>query len=118
MVQVVKTLRKPLRSTTINNANFTATVTGADLDIAGYTQATIYIKAGTETGTCTLDAKLQVKDSNGNYIDHTAATQITAAGSSLTHITNINALIGRVVVTWSGGEGEKYAGTTVEIVFN
>jgi len=118
MVQIVKVVRKTLQKTIIDAAAFTATVTGADIDIAGYEQATIYITAGEETGTCTLDAKLQIKDSNGNYYDHTAATQVTAAGSSTKAITGINGLIGRVVVTWGGEAGNKYLATTVEIVFN
>lgn len=104
------------RVTIINNADFTATVTSADIDLEGYKTGTITIKAGTETGTVTLDAKLQVKDINGNYIDHTAATQVTGAGSSLKHITDINAKTGRVVVTFAGGASEKYAATTVELI--
>jgi hypothetical protein len=99
----------------IDNKDFTATVTGDDIYLRGFTRGTITIKTGTETGTVTLDAKLQVKDINGNYIDHTSATQVTTASTSLKNITDINAYMGRVVVTFTGGENEKYAATTVEL---
>lgn len=118
MVQLVKIMNRNKRVTIINNADFTQTVTGSDINLEGYNKGTITIKTGTETGTVTLDAKLQVKDSNGNYIDHTAATQVTTESASLKNITDINALVGRVVVTWGGGAAEKFAATTVELTLS
>lgn len=117
-MQLVKIMNRNKQVKIIDNANFTATVTGSDIDLEGFNKGTITIKTGTETGACTLDAKLQVKDSNGNYIDHTSATQVTSESTSLKNITDINALFGRVVVTWGGGVGDKYAATTVELTLS
>ena len=57
-------------------------VTGEDIEVGGYNTGIILIHTGTETGSATLDVKYQVKDSMGNYHDHTSATQVTAAGNS------------------------------------
>jgi hypothetical protein len=121
-MQIVKTSIRTKTVTVVDNANLTTgagtsfVVTGDDLNVGEYGYGIILIKAGNETGTATLDVKYQVKDSNGNYYDHTSATQIVAAGSAIKTIANLDGEIGRIVVTLGDGAGEGYDGVTVEFV--
>ena len=91
-------------------------VTSADINVAEYGYGVILIKAGTETGTATLDVKYQVKGLNGVYYDHTSATQVTAAGSSIKSISNLDGEIGRIVVTLGDAATDAFANVNVEFV--
>ena len=107
-MQNVKTVIRTLTTTIIDNANElvpaskSIVVNSADINVGEYGYGIILIKAGTETGVATIDVKYQVKDSNGNYYDHTSATQVTAAGSSIKTIANLDGETGRIVVTIGG----------------
>lgn len=96
----------------------TTTTNSSDFYIGHYDKMLILVTLGTETGTVTFDAKLQVKDSNGNYIDYTngAITQMTAAGSQYFALTSLQGLVGRIVYTVAGSKGEKYADCTLEVI--
>ena len=122
-MQIVKTAIRSKSSVIINGVNElvpaskSIVVNSADINVGEYGYGIILIKAGTETGVATIDVKYQVKDSNGNYYDHTSATQVTAAGSSIKTISNLDGETGRIVVTIGGGsEGDGFAGVTVEFV--
>jgi hypothetical protein len=122
-MQIVKTAIRSRTHTIIDNeaetvpAGLSKVVTSADISVTEFGYGIILIKAGTETGTATLDVKYQVKDSNGNYYDHTSATQVTAAGSSIKTIANLDGETGRIVVTIGGAsENDGFAGVTVEFV--
>ena len=122
-MQIVKTAIRTNTITIIDAeaetvpAGLSKVVTSADINVAEYGYGIILIKAGTETGTATLDVKYQVKDSNGNYYDHTSATQVTAAGSSIKTIANLDGETGRIVATIGGASlGDGFAGVTVEFV--
>lgn len=122
-MQIVKTAIRSKTVTVIDNADEfvpaskSIVVNGADIDVGEYGYGIILIKAGAETGAGTIDVKYQVKDSNGNYYDHTSATQVTGAGSSIKTIANLDGETGRIVVTIGGGsEADGFAGVTVEFV--
>lgn len=117
MVHVVKTEKKTKLFTIINNATFSATVTGADMDLTNYSNALITYKTGAETGTAALDIKFQTKDSVGNYIDHTVIAQITSATSGFEEIMFFAGRTGRIVCTYTGANpaNDYFATTTVEV---
>ena len=122
-MQNVKTVIRTLTTTVIDAADEfvpvskSIVVNSADINVGEYGYGIILIKAGTETGVGTIDVKYQVKDSNGNYYDHTSATQVTAAGSSIKTISNLDGETGRIVVTIGGtSTGDGFAGVTVEFV--
>jgi hypothetical protein len=121
-MQIVKTAIRSRTYTIVDDIKLTApvggtyTVTGADIDVSEYGYGIILITAGLETATATLDVKYQVKDSNGNYYDHTSATQVTAAGSSIKTIANLDGQTGRIVVVLGDAENDAFAGVTVEFV--
>ena len=93
------------------------TINSPDIDVDEYSYGVILIKAGTETGTATIDVKYQVKGSNGVYYDHTSATQVTGAGSSLKSISNLDGEIGRIVVSINGSStADGFAAVNVEFV--
>lgn len=113
MVQNIKTMKRSKVFTIINNATFSATVTGADMDLKEFSNLIITYKLGVESDAGTMDIVFQVKDSVGNYITHTSLAQITAAGSGYEEIYGLSADTGRVVCTF-GGSGN-FATTTVEV---
>jgi hypothetical protein len=116
MVQNVKTMKRSKVVTIINNATFNATVTGADMNLKEFSNALITYKTGVETGAATLDIKFQVKDSVGNYIDHTVLSQITSASSGFEELVLFAGDMGRIVCTYGGTPANDYfATTTVEI---
>lgn len=122
-MQIVKTAIRTKTITVVDNTALVVpaeatslVVESADINVAEYGYGIILIKAGTETGTATLDVKYQVKDSNGNYYDHTSATQVTAAGSSIKTIANLDGETGRIVVTLGDAAADAFAGVTVEFV--
>lgn len=124
MVQLVEAKRKIKRVTVINNtavtvpAGGTLTVNSDAFDISGYESCIILCTLGTETATATFDAKLQYKDSNGNYYDVTsgALTQMTAAGSQQLLISKIYGEQARVVYVIGDAAGDAFAGVTLELV--
>lgn len=91
-------------------------VTGEDIDIGGYSTGIILIHAGTETATATLDVKFQVKDSMGNYHDHTSATQVTAAGNSSKTIATLDGAVGRIIVTLGDAAADAFAHVNVDFI--
>lgn len=124
MVQLVEAKRKVKRVTIINNvaltvpAGGTQTVNSAAFDISGYESCIILATLGTETATATFDAKLQYKDSNGNYYDVAsgALTQMTAAGSQQLLISKIYGEQARIVYVYGDAENDAFAGVTLELV--
>ena len=122
-MQVVKVAERTKSITIIDDvdeavpAGKTITVNSADIDVDEYSYGVILIKAGTETGTATIDVKYQVKGSNGVYYDHTSATQVTGAGSSIKSISNLDGEVGRIVVVITGSStGDGFADVNVEFV--
>lgn len=103
----------PETSTTIDNATFSQTVTGEDIDFTGHQHAILTVKTGTATTSPTLSVALQVKDSNGNYITHTTLTTISTATTAIEEFYFLSAQTVRVVCTF-GGSGN-FATTTVEL---
>ena len=96
----------------------TQTVNSADFDIGGYESAIMLCTLGTEDGTATFDAKLQYKDSNGNYYDVAsgALTQMTAAGSQQLIFSKLYGHTARVVYVYGDAQNDAFAGVTLEIV--
>jgi hypothetical protein len=122
-MQIVKTAIRSKKQTVVAGVNQlvpaskSIVINGADIDVSEYGYGVIVIKAGNKTGTATLDVKYQVKDSLGNYYDHTSATQVTTAGSSIKTIDNLDGQIGRLVVTINGtSEGDGFNGVVVEFI--
>jgi hypothetical protein len=113
MVQIVKNMKRNKVVTIINNASFSATVTGDDIDLREWKNILLTYKTGTRSSTATLDIVFQVKDSAGNYITHTVLQQVTSATSGYEEIFDLAASTGRIVCTY-GGSGN-YATTTVEV---
>ena len=121
-MQIVKTAIRSKTVTVVDDVNMdtgagtSQVITGDDLDLSEYGYGIILIHAGAETNTATLDVKYQVKDSNGNYYDHTSATQVTSAGNSIKTIANLDGQTGRIVVTLGDAAGDKFDHVTVEFV--
>jgi hypothetical protein len=108
------TLQKgTLVSTTVNNATFSATVTGSDIDLSNYSNIIITYKTGADSDAATMDISFQIKDTAGNYITHTTIPQITTATTGYEEIFGLAHKTGRVVCTY-GGSGN-FATTTVEL---
>lgn len=99
--------------TVIDNASFSETVEGADIDFKKYRHALLSIKTGAATSNPTMTVKLQIKDSNNNYIDHTTLTAISTATSVIEEFFYLSAETIRVVCTHSGSGN--FAETTVEL---
>lgn len=99
-------------------AGGTQTVNSDDFDISGYESAIMMCTLGAETATATFDAKLQYKDSNGNYYDVAsgALTQMTAAGSQQILLSKIYGHTARVVYVYGDAAADAFAGVTLEIV--
>lgn len=107
-----KLVKKSKVLTVVNNATFSATVTGPDMDLTDYSNILITVKTGTATTSPTLDVAFFVKDTNGNYIRHTSLTQITTATTGYEEVYGLAGRTGRIVCTY-GGSGN-FATTTVE----
>lgn len=124
MVQLVEAKRKVKRVTVIDDVTLTVpaggtqTVNSADFDISGYESCIILCTLGTETATATFDAKLQYKDSNGNYYDVAsgALTQMDTAGSQQLTISKLYGETARVVYIYGDGAGDAFANVTLELV--
>jgi hypothetical protein len=122
-MQNVKTVIRSNSVVIINGVNeyvpagLSKVVNSADIDVGEYGYGAILIKAGTEVGAGTIDVKYQIKGTDGNYYDHTSATQVTAAGTSLKTISNLDGQTGRIVVTIGGGsENDGFAAVYVEFI--
>lgn len=123
-MQIVEARKKISRITLVDNvaltvpASGTVTVNSDAIDISGFETAIFMVTLGTETATATFDAKLQYKDSNGNYYDVAsgAITQMTAAGSQQLLITKLYGEQARVVYVYGDAEGDAFAGVTLELV--
>lgn len=122
-MQIVKTAIRSKSSVIINGVNqyvpagLSKVTTGADISVSEYGYGVILIKAGVEVGTATIDVAYQIKGTDGNYYTHTSATQVTAAGTSIKTISNLDGETGRIVVTVGGGaENDGFAGVYVEFI--
>jgi hypothetical protein len=122
-MQVVKTAIRSKSSVIINAvdeyvpAGLSKVITGADINVSEYGYGVILIKAGAETGAATIDVVYQIKGTDGNYYTHTSATQVTAIGTSIKTISNLDGETGRIVVTVGGGsENDGFAGVYVEFI--
>mgnify|MGYP007126155955 CR=1 FL=1 len=104
---------RPAIETIIDNATFSETIIGADIDFTKYQHAILTVKTGTATDSPTLTAALQVKDSNGNYITHTTLSPISTATTLIEEFYFLSAQTIRIVCTY-GGSGN-FATTTVEL---
>ena len=113
MVQIVKSMKRNKVITIINNATYSATVTGTDMDLREFNNLIITYKTGTRTGTATMDIAFQVKDSNGNYITHTSLLQVASASTGYEEVYGLAASTGRIVCTFGGSNN--FATTTVEV---
>jgi len=103
-------------STLINNASFTTTVTGSDLNLSGVRNGIITVVLGAKTNSPTITVKLQVKDSNNNYIDYlTLPTMTNGSESAYEEFYDLPFQTGRLVAVF-GGSGS-FAGVTVEMQY-
>ena len=99
-------------------AENTITETTADFDLSNWDSAVILVSLGTESATAVFNAKLEIKDSNGNYIDHPsgAITQMDAAGEQAFAIAKIYGETGRLSYTLTDAENDAFAHACLEIV--
>lgn len=99
-------------------AGGTQTVNSDDFDLKDWDRCFIMATLGTETNTATFDAKLQIKDSNGNYFDHPSGslTQMTAAGSQSLAISVLHGATGRIQYVYGDAENDAFAHVTLEVV--
>ena len=124
MVQTVEAKKKIKRITLIGNETITVPATGtvttnsAAIDISGFETAIFLVTLGVEAGTATFDAKLQYKDSSGNYYDVAsgAITQMTAAGAQQLLITKLYGETARVVYVLGDAENDGFATATLELI--
>jgi hypothetical protein len=94
--------------TIIDNDTFDETVESEDIDLSLVKKGVITIVTGTVTDTCTLNVKLQIKDSNNNYIDY---LDFVAPVDTLDYATIPKT--GRIVCTKTGNGS--IAAVTVEL---
>lgn len=111
----VKQLSKNVTvSTLIDNATFNANVTGDDIDFSEIRAGIITAVIGAVASTGTIQVKLQVKDSNDNYVDYLIlATLSTSSTFTFEEFSNLPFKTGRIVAMYSGTGN--IAGVTVEL---
>lgn len=124
MVQIVQSKLKTKTVTIIDDVTLTVpvggtqTVNSAAFDISGYDSCLVLVTLGTEANSATFDAKLQYKDSNGNYYDVTsgAITQMIAAGSQQLLIAKLYGETARVVYVYGDAAADAFQNVTLELV--
>lgn len=99
--------------TDISNATFNATVNGAEMDVKPYTAFIVAVKVGTLTGSASITPKVQLKMSDGSWVDYKTGTTINAGSSvGFVEVTNFAGHTIRAVAVY-GGTGS-YAATYLE----
>ena len=100
--------------TLIDDVAFTATVTSEDINLSKLKHGIITAQTGAiSSGSPTIQVKLQVKDSNGNYIDYLTLPTITTNNTSLfDEFYFLPFTTGRLIATFGGTGG--FNNVTVE----
>ena len=101
--------------TLIDDVAFTATVTSEDINLSKLKHGIITAQTGAiSSGSPTIQVKLQVKDSNGNYIDYLTLPTITTTNTSLfDEFYFLPFTTGRLIATFGGTGG--FNNVTVEL---
>ena len=100
--------------TLIDDVAFTATVTSEDINLSKLKHGIITAQTGAiSSGSPTIQVKLQLKDSNGNYIDYLTLPTITTTNTSLfDEFYFLPFTTGRLIATFGGTGG--FNNVTVE----
>lgn len=100
--------------TLIDDVAFTATVTSEDINLSKLKHGIITAQTGAiSSGSPTIQVKLQLKDSNGNYIDYLTLPTITTNNTSLfDEFYFLPFTTGRLIATFGGTGG--FNNVTVE----
>ena len=97
----------------ISNATFNATVNGTEVDVKNHTAFIVAVKVGTLTGSASITPKVQMKMSDGSWVDYKTGTAINAGNSvGFVEVTGIAGHAVRAVAVY-GGSGS-YAATYME----
>lgn len=101
--------------TLIDDVAFTATVTSEDINLSKLKHGIITAQTGAiSSGSPTIQVKLQLKDSNGNYIDYLTLPTITTNNTSLfDDFYFLPFSTGRLIATFGGIGG--FNNVTVEL---
>jgi hypothetical protein len=101
--------------TLIDDVAFTATVTSEDINLSKLKHGIITAQTGAiSSGSPTIQVKLQLKDSNGNYIDYLTLPTITTNNTSLfDEFYFLPFTTGRLIATFGGTGG--FNNVTVEL---
>jgi len=100
----------------IDNATFNATVNGAEISVKEHTAFIVAVKVGILTGSATITPKVQMKMSNGAWVDFKTGTAINASnGVGFVEVTGFSGHAIRAVSVY-GGTGS-FAGTYMETQF-
>lgn len=101
--------------TLIDDVAFTATVTSEDINLSKLKHGIITAQTGAiSSGSPTIQVKLQLKDSNGNYIDYLTLPTITTNNTSLfDDFYFLPFSTGRLIATFGGTGG--FNNVTVEL---
>lgn len=98
----------------IDDATFSTTVSSTDIDVSNVKNGLLTVSVGTMTTTPSLTAKIQVKDSNENYIDYlTLPVVTTSSTTTFDEFFNLAAKTIKVVCTYAGTGN--FANVTVEL---
>jgi hypothetical protein len=101
--------------TLIDDVAFTATVTSEDINLSKLKHGIITAQTrAISSGSPTIQVKLQLKDSNGNYIDYLTLPTITTNNTSLfDEFYFLPFTTGRLIATFGGTGG--FNNVTVEL---
>ncbi len=101
--------------TLIDDTAFTATITGDDIDFSELKHGIITARLGAiSSGSPTLQVKLQLKDSNGNYIDYLNLPTVSSASTVIfDDFYFLPFATGRLIATYGGTGG--FNNVTVEL---
>lgn len=101
--------------TLIDDTAFTATITGDDIDFSELKHGIITARLGAiSSGSPTLQVKLQLKDSTGNYIDYLNLPTVSSASTVIfDDFYFLPFATGRLIATFGGTGG--FNNVTVEL---
>lgn len=101
--------------TLIDDTIFTETVSGDDLDLSKIKHGLITVRTGAiSSGNPTMQVKLQVKDSNDNYVDFLVLPTVSTASTSLfDDFYFLPFQTGRLIASYGGTGG--FNNVTVEL---
>lgn len=111
----LKVAKRVETHTLIDDTAFTATITGDDIDFTDVKHGVITVSTGAiSSGSPTLQVKLQLKDSTGNYIDFQVLPTINTATTLIfDDFYFLPFATGRLIATFGGTGG--FNNVTVEL---